>query len=77
MFPPDRQNSVTPIAYFITLGGKTMSTVPAGPQSAADIFHRLKCAAGHNDAHLAPIGNRYEEYVAYDRESLEQNFIIG
>ena len=61
----------------MTLGGKKLVTFPVGPQAAAEMFYRLKCAAGNHDFYLSPIGIKYEEYLNVDGNTGQRNFLIG
>ena len=53
--PQALENGDSNIEYFMTLGGKKLVTFPVGPQAAAEMFYRLKCAAGNHDFYLSPI----------------------
>ena len=41
------------------------------------MFWRLQCAAGVHDAYISPIGITFDEYLAKDTWSGEQNLIIA
>ena len=63
--------------YFLTLGGQRLTTFPVGPDDAAQMFYRLKVAAGNDDAYISPTGITLEEYLGTDAYTGEQNLIIG
>ena len=67
----------TGLEYFMTLGGKKITTFPVGPEAASEMYYRLKCAAGNHDAYLSPIGITFEEFLNNDTNTGERNFIIG
>ena len=67
----------TGLGYFMTLGGKKITTFPVGPEAASEMYYRLKCAAGNHDAYLSPIGITFEEFLNTDENTRERDFIIG
>ena len=67
----------TGLEYFMTLGGKKITTFPVGPEAASEMYYRLKCAAGNHDAYLSPIGITFEEFLNKDSNTGERNFLIG
>ena len=48
-----------------------------GPEAAAEIYYRLKCAAGNHDAYLSPIGITFDEFLNNDTNTGERNFLTG
>ena len=48
-----------------------------GPDDVAQMFHRLKCAAGNDDAYISPIGITLEEFLGTDAYTGERNLILG
>ena len=67
----------TGLEYFMTLGGKKLTTFPIGPEAVTEMFYRLKCAAGNHDSYLTPIGITMQEYLNNDINTSQRNFIIG
>ena len=65
------------IEYFFTLGGTRLTQHPVGPNDVAQMFHRLKVAAGNDDAYISPVGITLEEYLGVDAYTGEHNLIIG
>ncbi len=66
--------SDTNIEFFITLGGKKLTTFPIGPNAAAEIYWRLQQAAGATL--VTPIGITFEEFLNNDGLGT-QSFCIG
>ena len=79
MFLP--QNSLTEdgndteVEFFVTLGGKKLTTFPFGPRGAAEMYWRLQQAAGASL--LSPLGITFEEFLNLDEVSNRKSFIAA
>ena len=73
----DNADLESTIEYFMTLGGRKLTTFPVGPEAAAEMIYRLKCAAGNHDMSISPLSITYEEYLNVDQHSEQRSFIIG
>ena len=65
----------TEIEFFVTLGGKKLTTFPVGPRGAAEMYWRLQQASGASL--LSPLGITFEEFLNLDEVSNRKSFIAA
>ena len=65
----------TEVEFFVTLGGKKLTTFPVGPRGAAEMYWRLQQAAGASL--LSPLGITFEEFLNLDEVSNRKSFIAA
>ena len=61
--------------FFVTLGGKKLTTFPIGPRGAAEMYWRLQQAAGASL--LSPLGITFAEFLNTDESSDRKSFLLA
>ena len=56
--------------FFVTLGGKKLTTFPIGPRGAAEMYWRLQQAA-------SPLGITFAEFLNTDESSERKSFLLA
>ena len=71
----DEGGTDTDLEFFITLGGKKLTTFPIGPRGAAEMCWRLQQTAGASL--LSPLGITYAEFLNTDDSSDRKSFLLA
>ena len=71
---PNEEND-TDIEFFVTLGGKKLTTFPVGPRAAAEMYWRLQQAAGATL--LSPLGITFQEFLNTDDSSNRKSLMLA
>ena len=71
----DEGGTDTDLEFFITLGGKKLTTFPIGPRGAAEMYWRLQQAAGATL--MNPLGITFQEFLNTDESSNRQSFMLA
>ena len=71
----DEGGTDTDLEFFVTLGGKKLTTFPIGPRGAAEMYWRLQQAAGASL--LSPLGITFAEFLNTDESSDRKSFLLA
>ena len=71
----DEGGTDTTVEFFVTLGGKKLTTFPIGPRGAAEMYWRLQQAAGATL--LSPHGITFQEFLNTDESSEKKSFLLA